>query len=161
MILVCTLGTLKCCGCLADGMVAVPRTARAKPGAAPAQRSPRSTRPYRGPASRHVRKLFDIPISTEIGNKRHSQASSGRRSALALSTPSGVLPSGLYSSLCAELRNPHVESSPPFDKCQIRVVDQPQIAVGIVCDRYGVVIVGARVPVLREKEYRLDTASSQ
>ena len=48
----------------------------------------------------------------------------------------------------------------PLDKCQIRVVDQPQIAVGIVCDRYGVVVVGARVPVLREREYRRDTAAS-
>src|SRR5215211_4882280 len=109
-----SLGTLKCCGCLADGMVVVPRTARAKPGAAPAQRSPRSTRPCRGPASWHVRKLFDFPISTETGNKRHSQASSGRRSALALSTPSGVLPSGLYSSLCAELQNLTLKAVPPL-----------------------------------------------
>jgi hypothetical protein len=112
-----------------------------------------------GPASWHVRKVFDIPISSETGNKRLSQASSGRRNALALSIPSGVLPSGLYSSHCAELRNPHVKSS-PLDKCRIRVVGQPQIAVGIVCDRYGVVVVGARVPVLREREYRRDTAAS-
>ncbi len=140
-------------------MGAVSRTARAQPGAAPAQRSHRPIRPYRGPLlGTSGRSLISL-----------SPARQGTRGSPKHRVAGGMLLLSRYlQEYCLQGSThrfaPNFETltlkAAPLDKCQIRVVDQPQIAVGIVCDRYGVVVVGARVPVLREREYRLDTAAS-
>lgn len=131
-------------------MGAVSRTARAQPGAAPAQRSHRPIRPYRGPLlGTSGRSLISL-----------SPARQGTRGSPKHRVAGGMLLLSRYlQEYCLQGSThrfaPNFETltlkAAPLDKCQIRVVDQPQIAVGIVCDRYGVVVVGARVPVLRER----------